>query len=52
MAQQQFQHDHARLDGFPKPYIIRDEKIYTRHLNGANYRIQLVTLNFNAAAKW
>ena len=51
VADHQFQHDHAGLDGLAETHVVRDQQVDPRHLDGPDHRVELVVLDFDAAAE-
>ncbi len=43
--------DQPRLDGLTQAYIIGDQQVGTRHLDGPHDRVKLVIFHLDAAAK-
>ena len=51
MPQQQFLNDQTGLDGFAKAYIVGDEQVDARHVDGAHQRVELEVLDADTAAE-
>lgn len=52
MARNQFLRDKSRLNRLAHTHIIGNQQTHARHLHRAHERIELIILNFDAAAKW
>ncbi len=51
MAEHQFEHDHAGLDGLAETHVVSNQQVDTGHLDGADDGVKLVAFDFDAATE-
>jgi hypothetical protein len=52
VAQHKLLRDEAGLNGLTEAHVVGDEEVHARHVQRAHQRVQLVILDFHAAAEW
>ncbi|SDO98539.1 hypothetical protein SAMN05216196_11520 [Lutimaribacter pacificus] len=51
MPQEKFLNYQASFDSLTETYVVCDQKVRTRHVNGANHRIELEVFDAHAASE-